>query len=198
MDKAVKVNIGLYPDNNDEIAYEVYTESKNQKEGFTVHNQGKAVVIKRQEKTVLDLQFITEQCKEVISAEQCYETLRRMQMEYGPGFRGVEEIRVGNSLIIAKVKLPEAVKNTSEQFLLHPSILDGALQASIGFVINAIETKPSVPFAIENLEVYRHSESEMWAVIRKANISDESRVVKYDVDLCDSKGNVYVRINGYT
>ncbi|WP_157998054.1 type I polyketide synthase [Ornithinibacillus scapharcae] len=195
VDNPTEVSIGLNPEKYNEIGYKVYTEDGE--EGITVHNQGSAVWIEKTGDLVLDLQTIKESCNELVGSQQCYDTLSRMHMVYGPSFQAVKEIRVGTDLIIAQISIPEIVRDTMEQFLLHPSMLDGALQASIGFALHAIETKPSVPFAIDEMEVYGHCESNMWSVIKKVNSAD-SRVVKYDIDLCDDKGHVCVRIKGYT
>ncbi|MEC0760749.1 SDR family NAD(P)-dependent oxidoreductase [Bacillus atrophaeus] len=200
-DQPVQVNIGLYPKNSGEIAYEVYTETDDTAKGFTVHSQGSAVLVEGTKSSVLDLNSIKAQCTETISSTQCYETFERMQMQYGPGHRGVEEIRIGKGIVFAKVKVPDAVKDTVEQYVLHPSIMDGIFQASIGFAISSgdteIETKPSLPFAIDELEVYSRCHTEMRAIIRNVQGRD-NRVIKYDIDLCDGEGNICARIKGYT
>ena len=54
--------------------------------------------------------------------------------------------------ILAKLILPSTVSNTGDQFVLHPSLMDAALQASLGLIINTGEpVSPPLPFALEEL-----------------------------------------------
>nr|WP_240464227.1 SDR family NAD(P)-dependent oxidoreductase [Paenibacillus apiarius] len=197
----VKVNIGLYPENNGEIGYEIYTETEVGSNGPIVHSQGSAVLVRRGETPTLDLESIQAQCTETISSAQCYKTFRRMGIDYGPGHQGIEEIRVGQGQILAKLTVPGSIMDTHDQYILHPSIMDGALQASVGFIINTEVSEagnhlnPSLPFTMEKLEIYDRCVSLMWAVIKKENANKQ--LIKLDIDICDETGNVCVRIKGY-
>ncbi|KAF6603403.1 polyketide synthase dehydratase domain-containing protein, partial [Paenibacillus sp. EKM208P] len=81
---------------------------------------------------------------------------------------------VGQAL--AKLSLPSSVYPTMEQFVMHPSLMDSALQATIGLIMSTgdrkASIKPALPFALEELEVFNGCTSEMWAWIRN---SEDSR-----------------------
>ena len=215
-DRPVQVNIGIYPEDNGEIAYEIYTLSPETAEGEIVYSQGSALLTSPMEIPTIDLQAIQAQChQKMIDGAKVYEIFQMAGVEYGPGHRGIQELYTGSSLVLAKLALPAAVSATKDQFILHPSMMDSALQATIG--IMALEEaestvlslapafQPSLPFALEELEVFGKSVSTMWALIRAgvgSQMGDAARgqagLLKLDIDLCDEQGNVCVRMKGYT
>ena len=72
-------------------------------------------------------------------------------LDYGPGFRGIEKLYVGQDQLLAKISLPSSVRNTQGQFVLHPSLMDAAFHASIGLTMgslsgNELSRKLSLPF----------------------------------------------------
>ena len=55
-----------------------------------------------------------------------------MGLEYGPAHQGIETVYTGNNQVLAKLEIPSSVNDTQDPFVLHPSIMDSALQAAIG------------------------------------------------------------------
>ena len=62
-------------------------------------------------------------------------------------------------MVLARVELPESQRGGSEGFVLHPSVLDSALQASIG--LGWVEERGaegrgrlSLPSAVERVQVF--------------------------------------------
>ncbi|PYS17273.1 MAG: hypothetical protein DMG11_35235 [Acidobacteria bacterium] len=82
----------------------------------------------------------------------------------------------------------------------HPSLMDSALQAAIGLVVdlNHVPTKPSVPFAVESVRIVSACTKDMVAWVRYSKGSKpEDKTIKVDIDLCDQQGNVCVQIRGF-
>ena len=208
-DEPVQVHIGLYPEETGGITYEIYSEPEGDKTGPIVHSQGIAELIPAREAPTLDLSGLQAKCSQgVLSANQIYEAFRFMGIDYGEGHRGIEEIYVGPNQVLARLSIPSSVLDTQNQYILHPSLLDSALQASIGLMMNAGEAKLSagdtalkavLPFALKELEVFSPCTPAMWALVRYSDGSTlGDRVQKYDIDLCDDQGNVCVRMKGFT
>jgi polyketide synthase PksN len=223
-EQPMQVHIGLYPEDDafsesgcafregggsaffeGEIAYEIYSLTDTDEAEPVVYSQGSATLDIIREIPVLDLPTIQAECNQRnLSAAEVYDFYKAIGVEYGPGHRGVEQIYAGQGRVIAKLSLPDSVAETEEQYVLHPSIMDAALQASIGMIqtgdTNGIVTsKPSLPFALQELEIYNHCSSNMWAVIEysKGNMAS-NKVQKVDIDLCDEQGQVCVRIKGFS
>jgi hypothetical protein len=122
-----------------------------------------------------------------------------MGLQYGPAHRGVTAIQLGEKQLLAELRLPEAMQASSTDYVLHPSVMDSALQASLGLFINLhdLAGKPPVPFGLDTLRILAPSTNEMVAWVRYANGSEPgSKAVKVDIDLCDRQGNVCVELRG--
>ncbi len=206
-DQPLKVHIGLFPEDNDQmIAYEIYSESAADDGEPVVHSQGSAMLCSTEKIPALDLKDLQAKCsKGSLSAASCYEIFKGMGLDYGPGHQGIEIVHAGSGQVLAKLSLPASVANTQDQFILHPSLLDSALQASIGFMLLAesegstASFKPAVPFALDDLTVFSKCTCSMWALIRYGEDSAlKDKVQKFDIDLCDEHGKVCVQLKGYS
>jgi acyl transferase domain-containing protein len=108
---------------------------------------------------------------------------------------------------LAKIFVPESIINTGDEFDLHPTLLDSALQASIGFMMNdrdktglesGLPSTPSIPFALEELRIYSRCRNRMWAFIRNSSQKPGDKIRKLDVDICDENGNICISLMGFS
>jgi polyketide synthase PksN len=195
----VEIHIGLFPKDNGEIDYEIYSELENDKVESIVHNQGLATLGWISEVPTLDLLAIQDQCREsTLSSKQCYELFKAMGIDYGLGHQGVGEIYIGSGQLLAKLSLPSSVANTQGQFVLHPSLMDSALQSTIGLMVGTGNHKLALPFALQELEIIDDCTSDMWAFVQYSDGSKtEDKVQTLDIDLCDETGRICVRMKGF-
>ncbi|QUX26966.1 SDR family NAD(P)-dependent oxidoreductase [Nocardiopsis akebiae] len=170
-----------------------------------VHSQGR-VVRRTATPAQLSLPELQAGCERaVLTADQLYPAYASLGFRYGPSHRGLERIHIGRDQILARLVLPDAVRSTRDAFVLHPSLLDATLQASLGMGAAAGTAKdldvtgmrPSLPFAMDELEALGPCAESMWAWIRYSPGSPaDGSVFKLDIDLCDDRGQVRVRIRG--
>ena len=98
----------------------------------------------------------------------------------------------------------QVVDTGHDAYVLHPSLMDSALQAYIGLTGRLVSQIPeqtrSASFALETLRIVsRLVRGEMVAWVRYAGGSQAGdEVVKLDVDLCDERGNVCVQMHGFS
>jgi polyketide synthase PksN len=206
----VQVHIRLFPGDEEEIAFEIYSEPGDVETGPMVHCQGSAAFIPGEGAAgvlPLDLAGLRARCSRTsLSSDQCRDIFRAMGIQYGPAHRGIEQVLVGERQVLAKLSLPSTVSPTAEQFVLHPSLMDSALQASIGLVMgpggspfpgNSAVLKPTLPFALQELELFNPCTSAMWALVSWAGGSPAGdKVRKLDIDLSDETGRICVRMKG--
>ncbi|MCP4269318.1 MAG: SDR family NAD(P)-dependent oxidoreductase, partial [Candidatus Brocadiaceae bacterium] len=177
-------------------------------EELIVHSQGVAEFKKKSGTHALDIKELRSQMKQgTLSAECCYQAFKEMGIDYGEGHRGVREIFQGENQLLATLSLPSSVQDTKDEYVLHPSLMDSALQSSIGLMLNnstlpdsrEAPLKPSLPFALESLEILGSCTSEMYVWVRFSGGSRASnKVQKLDIDLCNEQGNVCVKMRGFT
>jgi acyl transferase domain-containing protein/NAD(P)-dependent dehydrogenase (short-subunit alcohol dehydrogenase family)/thioesterase domain-containing protein/acyl carrier protein len=123
----------------------------------------------------------------------CYAHYERRLLQFGPSMRAITGLRAGPGVVVAALRIPD--DTPAHGFVLHPSLLDGALQASLGLWWTAGEEptgRAALPFSLESLEVFAPCAASMWAVVR----ARDSGPQHIDVDLCDERGGVAVRLRG--
>ena len=216
-DTPVDVHIGLFPEDPGDgaggpvhIAYEIYSQGA----GATriVHSQGRALIGAAGDPSVLDLGARQAQCdRGDLDANQCYEAFAAMGLHYGVGHRGIQRLYLGTDQVLAQLTLPEQLRGMDHRFVLHPSLMDAALQASLGLLSgcatpasegSADVPKPALPFALRELRISGACTAVMWAWVRQAGSKEgETKTASggigdLDIDLCDESGAVCVSLRG--
>lgn len=194
-DKPMNVHISLIPGESSEVAFEIY--SKNEAGEEVIHSQGSAELVQKEEPlNTIDLNALRSKTwQKVISHSDCYNQFKIIGINYGPGHRGIENIFIGESEILAKLSLPDGLKKGSEQYYLHPSILDSAIQSILGLISDVSPNKAVVPFALDEIEISHPNKHSQWVVL---NFSEKGLHAKVDITICDDAGEVCVRIKGLT
>ncbi|WP_318198082.1 SDR family NAD(P)-dependent oxidoreductase [Streptomyces sp. MCL20-2] len=135
------------------------------------------------------------------TVEEYYETLHEAGLDYGDTHRTLRDIRLGDGELLASLVLPDAVADTRQDFVLHPSMLDGALQATLASEARAARGNgpwnTSLPFALDRLEVFGATPASAYAWIREVP-GPASPVRRWDLDLCDEQGNIFATLRGYS
>ncbi len=199
------IHIALCAHGKDEIEFEIYTNSPADED--IVHVQGRAVLTDvRNEAAVVDLTALRALCTQSIEVERCYEVIGAAGVVFGPALRGMSGMSVGTDsqgkrCVLARVTLPACVSETAGQYYLHPSVLDSALQVSIGLALAGsdapgenIMSRPMLPFALEQLEVLNPSPAVAMVYVRPSAVPAAGGLQKLDVDICDEAGRVCVRL----
>ncbi|WP_437836523.1 SDR family NAD(P)-dependent oxidoreductase [Sorangium sp. So ce1153] len=199
-----EVHVALSAREDGDVGFEVYTISDGDR---LVHVQGLGSLSHEPtDAAVVDLQVLGSRYARPIDVEQCYALFEAMGIAFGPAHRSMVRMQVGTDsegrrCVLAQVTIPDAVMPTAHSYVLHPSVLDGALQASIGLALgdgDAGASGPSLPFALEELEIVDRSPAVAVAVVRARAGTAAGPLQKLDIDICDEDGRVCVRVTGLT
>ncbi|TQS00534.1 SDR family NAD(P)-dependent oxidoreductase [Paenibacillus ottowii] len=199
--KPIRVHTSLFPQDDGAIAFEIYSGVEEDAAGI-IHSQGIAILERTNDPQYLDLNVLRAGCtRSSLSSDQCYEAFRAIGIDYGSGHRGIETIFRGEDYVLAKLSLPSDVSHTQSEFVLHPAMMDSALQATIGLVMDREEHVPegklSVPFALQEMEIFEKCTSVMWArVSRHASEETLNGWSTVHIDLCDETGKICVQLKG--
>jgi polyketide synthase PksN len=198
-----ELNVALIAQESDEIQFEIYSMQDNNP---VIHSQGCAQFVDQKKLQKLDIDLMLSQMNVgMVDAKRCYSIFNKMGLVYGKSHQAIEYISLGTHQALAKLTLPMSVKENAEQYTLHPSLMDGALQASIGVLLepemltgNGKIPPPSLPFALEIIEIHHAYTDEMYAWVRFAEGSlPTAKVQKLDIDLCDVDGRICVQMKGF-
>ena len=196
--EGLALHIALEALGDGSIGFEIYS---GEGEAALVHSQGRAVLAAAAA-PVVDLAALKAREPEAIMpAEQVYAAFERMGLRYGASFRGVRQLMrsrdaSGAVLVLGELHLPAALGSGRADYVLHPSLLDAALQASLGLVEGGGETL--LPFALDRLEVYAALPEAVWVLVRPRSEGTNGLVHKLDLELVDEGGRVCARLTGFT
>ncbi|WP_247572066.1 amino acid adenylation domain-containing protein [Ralstonia solanacearum] len=133
----------------------------------------------------------------VLEADALYRLFDGIEIHYGPAHRSVQALRIDGKQVLARIALPQALACGHEQFVLHPSLMDGALQATAGLLVaDQIEqglapglNQTWVPFALDRLQLDGAGlGGQVWAWVRHCAGRVEAGQATFDLDLYNERG----------
>lgn len=165
--------------------------------GNEVHMQGKAEAA--MDRVIADIRVneLENSCTGTISNDKCYEIFKKSGINYGLPFRGLKYVKYNGDYVLARISIPENTDGI-EEYGLHPSILDGALQATIGLscLYGTKEEKTFIPFGFKEMYVARKLEDECYVYISNSVI--EKKMVICDISITNRYGEVLLTFNRFT
>ena len=200
--------------------------SSEEETAAQIYGQGLAVFRTQRAFPNVDLPAVQARCQRQISTASCYDRLRELGFSYGPAMQGIEQLSVGDGEILARLRLPVGVVQTcdarltgysadpgaqmhvegnhrdvgnSHPYVLHPSVLDAALQACIGLLMEQNTHQAAhLPFALEELSIVSETPTQGWAWVRQRSASERlhSPPSMFDIEICDDEGRVAVVLRG--
>jgi len=194
-----EVSIRVHADARDEIRFEILSHTGEQDE--LVHAHGRVALTTQTTLAPLTIDALQEQmCGEVLDGATLYAVCEEMGLHYGPAHRAVQRLVRGEQQLLAQLQLPAQVTDASDEYLLHPSVMDAALQACLGLVVEGGKLeRPWLPFALQSLRIFGRCTGSMWAWVRSSpDRAAGSRVRRFDIDLCDEQGRVSAQLRGFT
>jgi polyketide synthase PksN len=207
----VDVQIALELQENEEVVFTIRSQVHGTEDEGPVHSLGRAEAYMGKEVVShVDLAAVQARCQHLsLEAPECYQRYRECGMRYGPAMQGIEQLRVGEGEVLARLHLPMVVAQTHADrdkpspYVLHPSLLDSALQACIGFLLEPGEQQElQVPFALDEVLIVREIPAQSWAWVRRRSSRLPTGAVGslpisvFDLDICDDEGRVAVRLRG--
>jgi len=170
-----------------------------------LHAQMRIVADAQANGSAVDLDTLCRAPATRLEAAEVYAVFDAMGLVYGPGHRAITEFAVSQEVsagteVLARLELPENLVAGFGAFGLHPSLMDGALQAAIGLALDAAGKAPeaaALPFSVEGVRIFGVCKEHMWAHVRHRDQTG-SGLRKMDIDLIDDHANVLVSLQGFT
>jgi polyketide synthase PksL len=195
--QSTEIRLGLWSRDGDEADFQIYSLERGQE---TIHCQGLAAWSEQREAPRLNVEQLKAEMKQdTLERESVYSAWAGMGVLYGPTFQAITALHRGDGQVLARLRLPPVATDRLGDFVLHPSLLDGALQTAIGLIDGAsgFTGMPPVPFGLDSLRVLSPPGTEMLArVCHARSARPDDGIVKLDIDLFDESGNVCVQLRG--
>ena len=154
------------------------------------------------------LDQIRSRCSRQKSAAELYDSLRQAGLEYGPSFRGVEQLWCGPREALGEVRLPPVLNlnghanGKSDGYWIHPALLDSCVQvvaAALPEDSNRSGRKRTyLPSGVESLRFISRPGTRLFShcVIRgEGNVA--AGYFDADIRLLDEEGRVTCELLGF-
>ena len=186
----------------DHISFEVNTLSEGEQGERRVHNQGELEwgTYSAQVNERLDIKAIRSRCDRRFEGPDCYEAFARQGLHYGPTFQTIKNLFCNEHEVLSELELPVSAREDADALVLHPSVVDGALQSLMGFVDGCldpqcVDRRPLVPFALKELLIYDPLPKATYSYVtrsKRAVSGDETLLC--DIAITDRNGQVKARL----
>ncbi|WP_410511159.1 SDR family NAD(P)-dependent oxidoreductase [Paenibacillus sp. BR2-3] len=193
------VQIRLFPGESDsELGFEITSVSSGE---TVIHSQGNIGYAEEQSKAPLESIDIAalSRNKARISGAQVYEKFRKHQLHLGPAFQSMTEMYAGDTEAVAFIELPAHLREDFAKYTLHPTVIDGVLEAVIGLVSSNSDHEGAValPFSFDSMEIFGPIPANCVSYVQKIESGNNSGDQAFDVVLADEQGRVLLKFTRF-
>ncbi|OGO88700.1 MAG: hypothetical protein A2Y15_01960 [Clostridiales bacterium GWF2_36_10] len=194
-EKGQEIEIGLYPsEKEDGIQYEIRSYLDGNQ---VIHSQGKLEYsstssLQVKSKGSINIEEIIGRLEKRADKEGIYKQFSQLGLNYGKTFQVIRELYGNETESLSRLELSEEVTGL-EKLILHPSIMDGALQSTIG-IGEWVGTY--LPFTMKELEIIKPTEETCY-VHARLMVTNSSEIKKYNIDIYDKAGELLVGIKEF-
>jgi acyl transferase domain-containing protein/tryptophanase/SAM-dependent methyltransferase len=194
-----EVFIELKP-SGEAVRFEVFSETA---QGVrTLHSQGKLLYTSRHEAGVepdyVDLDAVRARCGKPMDGRSAYPLFQSVGLKLGPSFQVLGEIYKSDQEVLGALKLPELRQGDLQSMVLHPSLVDGSLQAGMAARLGDHAGEMLVPYSIGEVEIVHPLQADCFSYTTEAKGKEGSRVLKSNVLILDRTGKVLARLREST
>ncbi|OKP94477.1 non-ribosomal peptide synthetase [Paenibacillus sp. P32E] len=144
------------------------------------------------------IEQVLARCTEKVEHPRLYSLFEAAGFRYGPSFKPVHGLSCNRTEALSRISVPEPLRESMDDFLLHPVLLEGALQTAGFLVHHGLETaSPYIPFALGSLEIHSRLTPDCWAYAAFAPEQESGGVRKLEVAIVDESGRVLIRMKDY-
>ena len=133
-----------------------------------------------------------------VSGLALYQSLHDRGIQYGPAFRGIEQVWSQGAASVGRVILPESLAFGQEAYLLHPALLDACLQvlAATSGAVSGEELY--LPSGCGRVRWIDSPVGEVWSEVSLHQVpeSGADRLLA-DIRLWDDQGNLLAELSGF-
>ncbi|WP_168211339.1 type I polyketide synthase [Actinosynnema sp. ALI-1.44] len=134
---------------------------------------------------------LRERCTSEVDADGHYTACEERALEYGPAFRGVTALWIGDEEGGGHVRLPVDATNHR----CHPALLDACFQLLGGVLIDQRQVARGIaltPVAVRRLRLHRTPGDQVWVRVRL----DPGGADAGDLVIVDEQGEVLIEVEG--
>ncbi|OEK09351.1 hypothetical protein A8C32_11565 [Flavivirga aquatica] len=189
--KPESIEISLSEEGDSEITYTVL---KNTKEDRTICGQGVLSTRVLVSPELINIEEIKNLLFNEKEGSECYNIFRKIGLDYGSSFQGIEKLWYSDTVALSKINLPR-----QNNYVLQPGIMDTALQTCIILEMGIKDNSDlAVPFSVKEVNIYGNVLDTCWCIVRKKDSGKRKvNTSSYDIDLLSDKGDVLLSFRSF-
>jgi acyl transferase domain-containing protein/NADPH:quinone reductase-like Zn-dependent oxidoreductase/acyl carrier protein len=162
------------------------------------------------------LKEIRTRCEARLEGSDHYAAMERRSLHYGPAFRGISHVHVGEGEALAELASTEAVSAESTAYVIHPALLDTCFQVLL-CALRVPDNATYVPTGLRRLRVHRPVVGPLWCHARSPAVENhelgrelnrgahtnallgpesENLELSGDLELINAEGELVLSVNG--
>ena len=174
-------------------SYEFIIASRTESENvWSKHAEGNVSLREKKKRTGIDIDDIKSRysVKNDIPEEP-----RTKAVETGPRWDCIREIYLEGNEALVYLELPEDYMKDLEDYKLHPSLMDCAVNLGM----NSTGEGLYLPYSYRNIKIYGPMPAIIYSHIKRRKLEKEDpEVSTFDITLMDENGIAFVEIEGYS
>ncbi|MEK1831020.1 polyketide synthase dehydratase domain-containing protein [Priestia megaterium] len=181
----------LYPDGK-AVRYEISTHIEEKK---IINAKGKLLYESSQSYLQSqDINMIKNRCLNVMDGSECYSLFQQAGFTYGSTFQSIQRIYSNSQEALSHLELPSQCIENFDEFVLHPSLMDGAFQTLLGLVNSngSDSAELYVPFSIKEIEIKDSLKEKCYVYVTLIENKKNSKT--FNLQVMDEEGKVLVVI----
>ncbi|MBV8312886.1 MAG: SDR family NAD(P)-dependent oxidoreductase, partial [Planctomycetaceae bacterium] len=151
----------------------------------------------------LSIQDLVARQTREIPADQYYEAIAQLGLNYGPSFRGIQALWCGKGEALSRVRIPDSL--AIEGFELHPALLDACLHIYPALVeeygdFTALpegQRRTFLPISLERVRFLIRDLREVWVhAVRRIEPEGNPETMTIDLRVLNSEGRAVAVLDG--
>ncbi len=140
-----------------------------------------------------------QRCRDRHAGSEYYQSFKRLGFEYGTAFQIIDEVSIGDGCAIASLQLANAQTADFEQYILHPCLIDGALQTVVALLAADDGGVPHLPFAIDEIEILGSLTPRCYALVERSGNEHDAHasVLQFNILIVSESGEPLVKITNF-
>ena len=192
-----EVFIELKP-SGETVQFEVFSETEGKR---TLHSQGKLLYTNREdgEPESIDLEALRARCPRRMNGIDAYPLFKSFGLTLGPSFQVLQETYSNDEETLGILALPEFRQGDLQSMVLHPSLVDGSMQAGVAARLGDKTGEMLVPYSIGEVEILHPLPAHCFSYTTASRDGKkDSRVLRSNVLIMDETGKVLARVREAT
>ncbi|MUG91826.1 amino acid adenylation domain-containing protein [Scytonema sp. UIC 10036] len=198
------LNVELHLRRTDKaVTFEIRDEQGTDRN--SIYTQGKVVyeeeLADSNHARIIDIDSIKQGCSKHITGEEIYARIRVFGLDLGNGFQPLKELFSSDTEALSLLELTPALQEDANQFMLHPSLMDGALQTVLGGPWGLTSSSLHIPYTIGEVEILGQVAQSCYAYAvssdKGTDANNRGLGGRYDAYILDKTGKELVRIKNF-